>query len=306
MIEITATAESLEQAKSLLEANIDVLLIGEERFGLRLPTDFSREDQRKLTEMAHQAGKKVSVAVNAIMHPDKMKEIPEYLAFLDEINVDRILVGDPGVIYVLQKNGYQLPYVYDGETLVTSARQINFWGRKGAVGAVVAREVPYLELVDMADQLDIFGEILVYGATCIHQSKRLLVRNFFSYIGSEESVGRERNLFISEPKKEETHYSIYEDSNGTHIFADNDVDLMLELDKLIAHQYNHWKLDGLYTPGAQFVEVAKCFVEAKQLLEQGKWSDAEAARLNQKVQASHPSERGLDEGFFLIDPESIK
>lgn len=306
MIEITATAESLEQAKALLTADIDVLLIGEEKFGLRLPADFSREEQKALTEMAHQAGKKISVAVNAIMHPDKMKEIPEYLAFLNEIKVDRILVGDPGVIYVLQKMGNPLPYVYDGETLVTSARQINFWGRKGAIGAVVAREVPYLELVEMANQLAIFGEILVYGATCIHQSKRLLVRNFFSYIGADESVGRERNLFISEPKKEETHYSIYEDSNGTHIFADNDVDLMLQLDKLMAHQYDHWKLDGIYTPGENFVEIAKCFVEAKRLLEQGEWTEEKAVQLNQKVQEWHPKERGLDEGFFLIDPESIK
>lgn len=306
MVEITATVESVEQASQLLDVGIDVLLIGEEQFGLRLPTDFSRSEQEKITQLAHKAGKKVSVAVNAIMHPDKMKDIPEYLEFLQTIGVDRIVVGDPGVVYVLRKMQLELPYIYDGETLVTSARQINFWAKKGAIGAVVAREVPFLELKEMAPQLNVFGEILVYGATCIHQSKRLLVRNFFSYIQANEAVGRERGLFISEPKKEETHYSIYEDSNGTHIFADNDVNLMSELNQLFELDYQHWKLDGIYTSGSNFVEIAKCFVEAKQLLEQNKWSQERAIELNERIQKLHPSERGLDTGFFLMDPEEVK
>lgn len=61
------------------------------------------------------------------MHPDKMKQIPEYLAFLAEVQPDHVVVGDTGVIYLLQE--YDLPYIYDAQTLVTNARQINF-GRK--------------------------------------------------------------------------------------------------------------------------------------------------------------------------------
>ena len=38
MITITSTAESLEQAKALLEAGVDRLYIGEKNYGLRVPT----------------------------------------------------------------------------------------------------------------------------------------------------------------------------------------------------------------------------------------------------------------------------
>ncbi len=305
-IEITTTVESIEQAKQLLEKGIDTLYFGEETYGLRLPTSFSRTEQQELVELAHSYGKKATIAVNGIMHPEKMATISEYLDFLAQIKVDAITVGDPGVIYLLNKGDYPYSFIYDGHTLVTNARQVNFWAKKGAVGAVIAREVPYEELKAMSSHLDVWGEILVYGATCIHQSKRPLVRNFFSFIQAEESVGKERDLFISEPKKPETHYSIYEDTHGTHIFADNDLNLMGQLDKLVESQFTHWKLDGLYTPGDNFVAIADCFIQARQLIGEGKWTTEQMNQLNEQIEAIHPKGRGLDTGFFLMDPDEVK
>lgn len=306
MIELIATAESIEQAKALLTVGVDTLYIGEEMFGLRLPTSFSREEQQVITEKAHEAGKKVTIALNGIMHPEKMKKIPEYLAFLQEIKVDQLTVGDPGVVFVMQRDGIDIPYIYDGETLVTSSRQINFWAKRGAIGAVLAREVPFEEMKEMGDNLMVPAEVLVYGATCIHQSKRPLLQNYYNFTKNDESVSKERGLFISEPKKDETHYSIYEDSHGTHIFADNDVNLIGELDKLYEHHYTQWKLDGIYAPGENFVKVAKVFVEAKEKIVAGSWSSIQAQEAIEQIKMLHPENRGLDIGFFDLNPDEIK
>ncbi|MBP1047920.1 U32 family peptidase [Enterococcus sp. BWM-S5] len=306
MIEIIATAESIDQVKLLLTAGVDTLYIGEETFGLRLPASFSREEQKTIIALAHEAGKQVMVAVNGIMHPDKMKLIPEYLEFLKEAGPDKLVVGDPGVIFTLQQQKVEIPFVYDGETMVTSSRQINFWAKRGASGAVLAREVPFEEMTAMSENLQVPVEVLVYGASCIHQSKRPLLQNYYNYTQLGEDKSKERGLFLSEPKKEETHYSIYEDSHGTHIFADNDMNMMGELDKLYQHGYTTWKLDGIYAPGENFVEVSKLFVEAKTALEAGSWSEEQAEAWSGKVQALHPENRGLDTGFFHLDPNEIK
>ena len=102
MIKITTTAESVEQAKALLAAGTDNLYIGEAEFGLRLPTALSYDEIREITALAHEAGKTVTVAVNALMHVDMMAKIRPFLDFLQDIQVDRIAVGDAGVIFVLQ------------------------------------------------------------------------------------------------------------------------------------------------------------------------------------------------------------
>lgn len=304
MIELIATAESMAQAEELLAVGVDTLYIGEEDFGLRLPYSFSREEQKALIDLAHANGKKVNVAINGIMHPDKMKKIPEYLAFLADVKPDHVVVGDTGVIYLLQE--YDLPYIYDAETLVTNARQINFWQKKGAVGAVLAREVPFEEMQRLSQHVEVPVEVLVYGATCIHQSKRPLLDNYFNYTKQSESTSKERGLFISEPKKAETHYSIYEDQHGTHIFADNDLNLIKELSELNQAGYQTWKLDGLFTPGANFVAIAKVFAEAKAAIETNSWDDTMVDNAQQEIQKYHPVGRGMDTGFYHLDPTAIK
>lgn len=304
MIELIATAESMAQAEELLAVGVDTLYIGEEDFGLRLPYSFSREEQKALIDLAHANGKKVNVAINGIMHTDKMKKIPEYLAFLADVKPDHVVVGDTGVIYLLQE--YDLPYIYDAETLVTNARQINFWQKKGAVGAVLAREVPFEEMQRLSQHVEVPVEVLVYGATCIHQSKRPLLDNYFNYTKQSESTSKERGLFISEPKKAETHYSIYEDQHGTHIFADNDLNLIKELSELNQAGYQTWKLDGLFTPGANFVAIAKVFAEAKAAIETNSWDDAMVENAQQEIQKYHPVGRGMDTGFYHLDPTAIK
>lgn len=306
MIEITATVESMDQLGKLLVSGVDTVYIGEETFGLRLPKSFSRAQQSEIIHIVHEKGKKVTVAVNALMHPEAMKQLPEYLDFLKEQKVDQITVGDAGVIFVLQRDQYRIPYIYDGETLVTSSRQINFWAKKGAIGSVLAREIPYLELQRMAPELQIFGEILVYGATCIHQSKRPLLQNYFHYVQLNEAATKERGLFISEPKKTDTHYSIYEDNHGTHIFANNDVNLVTKLNDLVALGYKNWKLDGLYCHGDAFVEIAQQFNAAKEWIQQNQWSETIGSQLDHKISEIHPQNRGLDTGFFAFDPEDVK
>jgi collagenase-like PrtC family protease len=235
-----------------------------------------------------------------------MATIKSYLDFLQEIKVDQIAVGDTGVIFVLNRDKYQLPYIYDASTMVTSSRQVNFWGQQGAIGAVLSRELPKEELIKMASNLNIFGEILVYGATIIHQSKRPLLENYYNFIKTDEEKSKERNLFLSEPKDEATHYSIYEDSHGTHIFASDDVDMMSELATFSDLNYTHWKLDGIYTPGDTFVKIAECFVQARKLLEESELTPIQAFALDEEIRRLHPTGRTLGHGFYDLDPDDIQ
>ncbi|MCJ8009300.1 peptidase U32 family protein [Lederbergia wuyishanensis] len=304
MVEIIATAESVNQAKLLLNAGVDTLYIGEDEFGLRLPTSFTQNEIKEIVKFTHTHDKKICVAVNAIMHNDRIEKIVPYLDFLHNIGIDSITVGDPGVVHLLKLHNINIPYVYDAQTLVTSARQINFWVKRGAIGAVLARELTFEEIKAIREQVTIPMELLVYGATCIHHSKRNLVENYFNFTNQKKE--ETKGLFISELKKPDSHYSIFEDVNGTHVFATDDINLFPYLDSIHKAGLTQWKLDGLFTRGQHFVDIAQLFVEAKQVLEGGKWTQEKMESLNEKLIALHPEERSLNEGFFLKDPEEVK
>ncbi|MBK0347038.1 U32 family peptidase [Aerococcaceae bacterium zg-ZJ1578] len=306
MVELIATVESISQAEALLEVGVDILYFGEDKFGLRLPHSFTRDEQQKLTELAHQYGKKVSIAVNAIFHNEGIQAVPEYLTFLKSIGVDSITLGDPGVVNLMKNPALSIPYRYDAQVLVTSSRSINFWAKRGAIGAVVAREVPRDELKILAKDSMIPVEFLVYGATCIHQSKRPLLQNYYNFIEKQEGVTRDRGLFLSEPRKPESHYSIYQDVNGTHIFANNDVLLAQHLQDLTDMGVAQWKLEGIFSPGENFVELARLFAQARDLIEKGNWSEEHGDALEVQIRQLHPANRGVDTGFFLYEPNFVK
>ena len=304
---ITATAESIEQVEQLLEAGVDRIYVGEKDFGLRLPTTFSHDQLREIAKLVHKAGKELIVAVNALMHQDMMDKIKPYLDYLLEIGVDYITVGDAGVFYVLQRDGYNFKTIYDASTMVTSSRQINFWGKNAGVSeAVLAREIPSAELFKMPEILEIPAEILVYGASVIHHSKRPLLQNYYNFTHIDDEKTRERDLFLAEPSDPKSHYSIFEDNHGTHIFANNDLDLMTKLEELVEHGFTHWKLEGIYTPGQNFVEIVKLFIQARDLLEKGEFTHDQAFLLDELVHKFHPKNRFLDTGFYDYDPDMVK
>ena len=53
----------------------------------------------------------------------------------------------------------------------------------------------------MAPQLNIPVEVLVYGATCIHQSKRPLLQNYYNYTQQSEEKNHDRGLFYLNRKR---------------------------------------------------------------------------------------------------------
>ena len=95
-------------------------------------------------------------------------------------------------------------------------------------------------------------EVLVYGATCIFQSKRALINNYYDFTAQSKDAGMEERLVIAEPGTGSV-YSIYEDRNGTHLFAAADVNLLPHLEQLASARLTHWKLDGFFVKGERSV-----------------------------------------------------
>ncbi|CAM3261397.1 collagenase-like PrtC family protease [Sporolactobacillus spathodeae] len=302
MINLIATAESCQQAEALLDAGADTLLVGSHPFGLRLPHSLNLNEIETIRTMAHDRQKKVTVACNALLHNQQIDKLPAYLSRLAEIGVDAVTVGDPGAVFILEELQLPLPYIYDAETLVTSSRQISFWLKRGAVGAVAARELTLTELKAIQASVDKPVEVLVYGPTCIHQSARPLLTNYYHYVGLKESVAKDRHLLLRDPKNEASQYPIYEDEDGTHIFSTVDLSLMSELQEAYDAGLHTWKLDGVLLRGNAFVAIVRLFAEAARAIEQGHFI---AASFCNRLSTLQPPTRPIGTGFYLKDPKDV-
>ncbi|MGC4432628.1 U32 family peptidase, partial [Streptococcus suis] len=58
--------------------------------------------------------------------------------------------------------------------------------------------------------------------------------------------------------------------------------------------------------GDNFVEIAKLFVKARDLMQEGTLSQDQAFLFDEEIHRLHPIGRGLDTGFYDFDPDTVK
>ncbi|PHA18524.1 collagenase-like protease, partial [Bacillus toyonensis] len=78
--------------------------------------EFARDDVKQAVNIAHENGMKVYVAMNAMFHNDKVEELKDYVAFLQEVQVDAIVFGDPAVLMTVREVAPNMQMHWNTET----------------------------------------------------------------------------------------------------------------------------------------------------------------------------------------------
>lgn len=300
--ELLVTPTTLADVSPLIEAGADAFIIGEQRFGLRLAGEFSRDDLKAAIDQAHAANKKVYVAMNAIFHNEKVDELEDYLKFLEEVKADAVVFGDPAVLMAAKQVTPNMPLHWNTETTATNWFTCNYWGRKGAKRAVLAREINMDTIVEMKENAEVELEVQVHGMTCMFQSKRTLLGNYFEYQEKSMEIEKHRadkSLFLHD-KERENKYPIFQDENGTHIMSPNDICIIDELAEMIDAGIDSFKIDGILKSSEYIIEVTKKYRKAIDLCVEDRdaYEDSKDELLT-SIEEIQPPNRPLDTGFFF-------
>ncbi|QDP99486.1 U32 family peptidase [Lysinibacillus fusiformis] len=301
--ELLVTPQTVDHVKALIEAGADAFVIGEQQFGLRLAGEFSVSEVEEATKLIHAAGKKVYVAVNALFHNEKLDALGKYLKEMQRIGVDRLIFGDPAVIIVRRDEGVTIPLHWNPETTATNWFTANYWGKRGAARAVLARELSLDEVVEIKENVEMEIEVQVHGMTCMFQSKRPLLGHYFLYqekVMEIENRKENRNMFLHDDERN-NKYPIYEDANGTHIFSPNDMCIIDELGELFEAGIDALKIEGVLQTPAYVETVTQAYRKAIDTY----FDESEDAYedikddLLAKIEDIQPAIRPLDTGFIF-------
>ncbi|OLO38793.1 peptidase U32 [Alkalihalophilus pseudofirmus] len=300
--EILVTPNNVEAVERLIKAGADAVLIGEQRFGLRLAGEFNREDIKKVNEITKAQGVKVYVAMNAIFHNEHLGDVSDYMKFLKEIDVDAIVFGDPALLMIARDVAPNMKLHWNPETIATNWYTANYWGRQGAKRAVLAREINMDAIVETKENAEVEIEVQVHGMTNMFQSKRSLVGNYFEYQGknlSIEKTDKERQMFLFD-KERNAKYPIYEDQNGTHIMSPKDICIIDELEEMIDAEVDSFKIDGILKSTEYMEKVTQLYHEAIHLYLTDEDAYAEKKEeFVEKIREIQPKNRDIDTGFFF-------
>ena len=300
--ELLVTPLTVNDILPLMEAGADAFVVGEQRYGLRLAGEFNREDVQKAIELAHSKGKKVYVAMNAIFHNEKIAELSDYIQFVSAAKADAIIFGDPAVLMTAREIAPEMKLHWSTETTGTNWFTCNYWGQKGAKRAVLAREINMDAIVETKENAEVEIEVQVHGMSCMFQSKRSLLGNYYEYQGKVlevENRNMEKNMFLHD-KERENKYPIFEDENGTHIMSPSDICIIDELQEMLEAGVDSFKIDGILKSSEYILAVTKAYREAIDLFSEDPDAyEDKKDELLAVIEEIQPANRSLDTGFYF-------
>lgn len=307
--ELLAPAGNLEKLKIAFTYGADAVYLGGENFSLRASAgNFSLEEMAQGLEFAHRQGKKVYVAVNIFAHNQDLGELPNYLKELAALNVDGLIISDPGVMALAKEIVPELPIHLSTQANVTNWASVRFWQDQGVQRIVLAREVSLAEIAEIRAKSQVELEAFVHGAMCMAYSGRCLLSSFFT--GRSANKGacthpcRWRYHLVEQTRPGE-YMPIIVENKGTYILSSKDLCMITHIPELVNAGLSSWKIEGRMKSIHYVATVVKAYREALDLY----WEDPESFRFREEwlLELQKVSDRGFTTGFYFgKDPNGME
>ena len=299
IMELLAPAGNFEKFLTALHFGADAVYLAGGRFGLRaFAGNFSEEEMRQAVILAHSQNKKVYVTLNIIAKDKDFDGLNNYLNFLQEIDVDAVIVADIGMLQYIKKHAPKLCVHVSTQANIINSYSAKLMVELGAKRLILARELSVEEIKEIRKNIpnDIEIEVFVHGAMCMAYSGRCLLSNYLTGRDSNhgECVQACRWKYMVREVNREDELEVQEDENGAYIFNSKDLNMLEHLDILKEIGVDSIKIEGRMKSPYYVATVVNAYRKALDILPE-KPSKELCAEL---LKASH---RRYTTGFYFKD-----
>ncbi|MDD5396851.1 MAG: U32 family peptidase C-terminal domain-containing protein [Candidatus Moranbacteria bacterium] len=328
-IELLAPAGSPEKLKYAIKYGADAVYAGVPDVSMRARVNsFTEKDLMEAAEFVHQQKKKIFVTLNIYAHDYHLSKIEKHLKFLKKINVDAVIVADPGIIMMVKKILPKVAIHLSTQANTTNWQAAKFWHDLGITRIVLARETTLEDIREIKKHVPKLElEYFVHGAMCMSYSGRCILSKWMSgksaNLGdctqpcrwqyqrkiqdtkNKEQIDTEDDSFYYKTMEVEEVQSgrpvlLEEDSHGTYFFNSKDLNLLSHLLELKNAGVDSFKIEGRNKSVFYVANVCRAYRSVLDAIEQGK-SAPEIRKIQKSAQKELDklANRGYTKGFLL-------
>lgn len=303
-MELLAPAGNREKAEVAIAYGADAIYVGGKEYSLRAGAgNFTLAEIADLVGYAHQAGVKVYVAVNSLLHNEGLNGLEKYLAGLAAADVDAIIFSDPAVYVISQKAAPKLALHISTQASLTNWQAIRFWEELGIKRVILARELSLREIGAIRPKVGLELEAFVHGAMCMAYSGRCLLSNYLT--GRDANRGdcaqacRWRYALVEEKRPGE-YYPVFEDEKGSYILNSRDLNMIAHLPELAEAGLDSLKIEGRMKSVYYVATVVKAYRQALDAYQ----ADPQGYQVRQEwlEELDKISHRPYTTGFYFAPP----
>ena len=248
-IELLAPAQNKDEVKIAIENGADAVYIGGESFGINtFKKIFTKEDLNESILFAHENNKKIYVVVSIMPHDKDFKNIEKYIKELEELNIDAIMISDPGVLGIAKKVAPNMNIHMNSQANITNYVSAQFWHEQGVKRVVLTSELTLEEIAQIRANTDLELDIeaCVHGLMCISYSGRKLISNYIHEKGTESKVkmDSDKKYNLLEDKRQGEFFPIYEDEAGTFFYNSFDLCMIEHIPDMIKSGITSLKIEN--------------------------------------------------------------
>lgn len=239
-------------------SHADGFVLGNAQFSARVKTI---DDLTALIEAIHliyKQKKQVFLLMNQMMADQDLNAAKSFLQKLPLEKVTGIIIADIGMISVLSDLNIENKAVYHPETLLTNYHDFNALYDQNILGAFVSKEITLKDIETIGKhkkyQLFMFG----HGHLSMFYSKRRIMDAYQTHTQTDLDVTLKNNFSISEEKRKDEDFPIYQDKSGLHIFRGHIFTTIGDID-IISKHVDCLMIDTLFHDDDYACEVLRMY-----------------------------------------------
>lgn len=185
MVELLAPAGNIESLDAAIGEGADAVYLGLKSFNARMrTTNFAWNQFEAAVEALHRQNKKIYVTVNTVCEERETERLYRFLAYLNEIHPDGLIVQDYAVLRMVQEFFSEIEVHASTQMNVESSNAVRLLQKNGVKRVVLARELGLEEIKKIKNETGAELEVFVHGALCVSESGLCL---FSSFLGGKSA-----------------------------------------------------------------------------------------------------------------------
>lgn len=264
-VELLAPAGTWDALVAGVESGADAVYLGGKHFNMRMHEgEFNFDDAllKKAIDYAHEHDVRLYITLNNLISNEEIPALREYLAYLNEVRPDALLVQDFAVLELVHEMGITIPLHTSVMMNTHNEHAIEKLKEYGITRIVVGREMTLSELSLFRERTGIEVEYFMHGDMCISESGQCI----HSGVLFGQSGNRGRCLkpcrWAYKLIDEKTGEVLDKDGPGAYKLALKDMCMYRAIPQLIQAGVFSFKIEGRMRPAGFIRRIVSTYRKA--------------------------------------------
>ncbi len=304
-VEIMAPVGSYESLMAAIQAGAGSVYFGVEQLNMRARSsnNFTIDDLKKITEIAHSKGVKTYLTVNVVVFDNELDQLHTIINAAKEAGISAIIASDISAIMYARQVGVEVHI--STQVNITNIEAVRFYSSFADV-VVLAREMNIGRVWEISKQIreqNIKGpagnlvrlEMFVHGALCMAVSGKcyLSLHEMNSSANRGSCMQTCRRAYTVTDKETGAELEI----DNEYIMSPKDMKTIHFLNKMLDAGVSVLKIEGRARSAEYVYTVVECYREAVQAYFDDEFTDEKVADWDKRL--SSVFNRGFWDGYYL-------